>query len=278
MRQIEMNRQLWRVRRAIKKLTRRAIRVWVRGMERAKWLGLAIILFLPAAGQAQLPGGPSTPQFSAAFSKLFGEHKAFSADMDMEMTQPGTTEPLFTPGKISYLDGKSRMEIDLSRAKGPQLPAGMAEQLKTMGMANMTMISEEGKTSSYIVYPSLQAYATIPTPDNKATDDSKIKMDTTELGKETVDGQACVKNKVILTEPDGAKSEATVWNATELKKFPVRIETAKDGTKVRMSFKNVKLEKPDTKLFEAPSTYKKYDSVQGMLQEAIMKSIQGGAK
>jgi len=247
-------------------------------MQRLKWFGVGTVLLFAVTVQAQLPGGPSTPQFSAAFSKLFGEHKAFSADMDMEMTQPGTTEALFTPGKISYLDGKSRMEIDLSRAKGPQLPAGMAEQLKAMGMGQMTMISEEGKGSSYIVYPTLQAYATIPTPDSKAADDSKIKMDSTELGKETIDGQACVKNKVIITEGDGTKSEATVWNATELKKFPVRIETAKDGTKVRMSFKNVKLEKPDTKLFDAPAGYKKYDSVQGMLQEAIMKSIQGGAK
>lgn len=243
-----------------------------------------MVLFLAGlvAAQAQLPGGggltPSTPQFSAAFSKLFGEHKAFSADMDMEMTEQGAKEGFSTPAKISYLEGKSRLEIDLTRAKGPQLPAGMGEQLKAMGMGEMTMISQEGKTSSYLVYPALQAYAVIPTPSNKEQDDSKIKLDTTELGKDTVDGQACIKNKVVITEGDGSKSEATVWNATELKKFPVRIETGKDNTKVRMSFKNVKLAKPDAKLFDPPANYKKHDNVQSMMQEAIMKSIQGGVK
>ena len=218
------------------------------------------------------------PQFSTAFTKLFGEHKAFSADMDMEMTEQGSKEALSTPGKVSYLDGKSRLEIDLSRAKGPQLPPGMGEQLKAMGMGQMTMIAEEGKTNSYLVYPSLQAYAVIPTGDGKGADDSKVKLDSTELGKDTVEGQPCIKNRVVITEGDGTKSEATVWNATELKKFPVRIETTKDKHTVRMSFKNVKLARPDAKLFDAPAGYKKYDNVQTMMQEMIMKSIQGGAK
>lgn len=244
------------------------------------WL---IFLFVTLiAAHAQLPGGgglgAGAPQFSAAFSKLFGEHKAFSADMDMEMTEPGSKDGLSMPARISYLDGKSRMEIDLTRAKGPQLPQGMGEQLKAMGMGEMTMISQEGQPNSYLVYPSLKAYAAIPTPSNKGADDSKIKLDSTELGKDTVDGRPCIKNRVVITEGDGTKSEATVWNSTELKKFPVRIETAKDSTKVRMTFKNVRLAKPDAKLFEPPADFKKHDNVQGMMQEAIMKSIQGGAK
>ena len=241
-----------------------------------KWQRIGSVLFLASvlAAWAQLPG-TSTPQFSATFSKLFGEHKAFSADMDMEMTEQGSKDGLSTPAKISYLEGKSRLELDLTRAKGPQLPSGMGEQLKAMGMGEMTMISQDGKTSSYLVYPSLQAYAIIPTPNNKEQDESKIKMESTELGKETVEGQPCIKNKVVITEPDGTKSEATVWNATALKKFPVRIETAKDTTKVRMTFRNVKLAKPDAKLFDPPSNYKKYENVQSMMQEAIMKSIQG---
>jgi hypothetical protein len=252
-------------------------------MEILKWQrgGIVLIFATVMVAQAQLPGGgmgPGTPQFSAAFSKLFGEHKAFSADMDMEMSDQGGKESLSTPAKISYLDGKSRLEIDLTRAKGPQLPPGMGEQLKAMGMGEMTMISQEGKTNSYLVYPSLQAYAIIPTPNNKDQDESKIKLDSTELGKDTVDGQPCIKNRVVITEGDGTKSEATVWNATELKKFPVRIETAKDNTKVRMSFRNVKLAKPDAKLFDPPANYKRHENVQGMMQEAIMKSIQGGAK
>src|SRR5687768_1858527 len=158
-------------------------------------IGLAAAVMTAVVAQAQLPGGgmtPSTPQFSAAFAKLFGEHKAFSADMDMEMTQEGGKEGLFTPGKLAYSEGKSRMEIDLSAAKGPQLPAGMAAQLKMMGMGEMTVISEEGKTNSYLIYPGLQSYAVITTPEGKPTDETKIKLESTELGQDTVNGQACI--------------------------------------------------------------------------------------
>src|SRR5688572_10641833 len=233
-------------------------------MNSSKWVGAGLlVVFVSAlAAQAQLAPGvgvaPNT-QFSGAFAKLFGEHKAFTADMETHMTQEGGKEALSTPGKIAYLDGKSRLEIDLSKAKGDQLPPGMAEQLNTMGMGQMTMISEEGKTNSYLVYPALKAYATLPTPDAKEANDSKVKLESTELGKDTVEGQSCIKNKVTITEADGTKSEATVWNATELKKFPVRIETSKDQHTVRMSFKNVKLVKPDAKLFDPPATFKKYD-------------------
>jgi len=36
---------------------------------------------------------------------------------------------------------------------------------------------------------------------------------------------SCVKNKVIVTDDKGDKHESTVWNATDLKNFPVKIET-----------------------------------------------------
>ena len=65
-------------------------------------------------------------------------------------------------------------------------------------------------------------------------------METTELGKDTVDGHPCVKNKVIVTDNEGSKHESTVWNATDLKNFPVKIETDRTGRQtMTMLFKNV---------------------------------------
>ena len=48
---------------------------------------------------------------------------------------------------------------------------------------------------------------------------SDFKVETTELGKDTVDGHPCVKNKVIVTGKDGTPHESTVWNAMDLKNF-----------------------------------------------------------
>jgi hypothetical protein len=62
----------------------------------------------------------------------------------------------------------------------------------------------------------------------------------------------CVKNKIVVTDDKGKKNESIVWNATDLKSFPVKIETTDDGTKLTMIFKDVKLTKPDATLFEVP--------------------------
>jgi len=102
------------------------------------------------------------------------------------------------------------------------------------------------------------------------------KVETAELGKETVDSHPCVKNKVTVTDKDGNKHESTVWNATDLKDFPVKIQTTEGSANTTMLFKNVSLAKPAASLFETPSDYTKYDNMQAMMQQQIMKRMGGG--
>ena len=84
------------------------------------------------------------------------------------------------------------------------------------------------------------------------------------------------KKNVILTDSKGVKHESTLWNATDLKKFPVKMETTEKGTLVTMHFKDVTFTKPETKLFELPAEYAKYDSMQTMMQQVMMKRMQSG--
>jgi hypothetical protein len=241
------------------------------------------LTFLPV--QAQQVGGvsPNAPQFSAGFAKLFGEHKAFSAVVRNEITQNGEPGTITMPCRMTFLDGKSRLDIDLTQSKGAQIPAEMTAQLKTMGMAQLTLIALPAKDRVLLIYPGLKAYAEMPASDAKEVkDDSKIKVAATELGKETVEGHPCVKNKVTITDAAGKASQAIVWNASDLKKFPVRIDTADESAKNKMIFTQVKFERPDARLFEAPAGYKRYPSADAMMQEVmdkLMKSIGGaGAK
>ena len=82
-----------------------------------------------------------------------------------------------------------------------------------------------------------------------------------------------MKNKVIVTDDQGTNHEYTVWNATDLKKFPLKIVTAEEGMNMTMSFKNVKLDKPKAD-FNAPSDYKKYDNIMSLMQQEMMKKMQ----
>lgn len=242
---------------------------------------LLACLSLPAQTRSKGgPGGgspvPGAVQFNAAMARLFGEHKAFVTTMEVEVKQGSASDTITMPTTLSFLDGKSRIEMDLSRAKGSQLPPGAADQLKAMGMADMTMISREDKQIAYLVYPGLQSYAEMKS-DDAAGDAAKIKVNSSEIGRESIDGHACVKNRVTVTDAKGKATESTVWNATDMKQFPLRIETAEGKDKVTMKFRDVKFEKPAATSFDPPAAYTRYADVQTMMQEAVMKKLLGGA-
>ena len=223
------------------------------------------------------PGrAPAMPKMSGHMAKLFGGISAYSATMETQ-SKGSSGDTMTMPSKIFCLDGKTRMETDMAKMKNGNMSPDAAEQMKAMGMNSMVMISRPDKKISYLIYPGLQAYAENPMQDNDVTAaTANYKVETTELGKDTVDGHPCVKTKFIVTDDQGAKHESVVWNATDLKKFPVKIETVQQGQTMTILFKDVNLAKPDAGLFEPPSSYTKYDSMQTMMREQMMKRMGGG--
>jgi len=232
---------------------------------------------LPAYSQSGPPGGaPGGPHLGGAMGKLFGDNQAFSATMEMQVTDK-SGKPMSMPGKISFDTGKSRFEINLADMKGGQMPPDAAAQMKSMGMDEMVTIARPDKKAAYLVYPGMQSYAEIQLSNaDSAPTNSDYKVEITEIGPDTVDGHPCVKNKYIVTDNEGVKHESTVWNATDLKKFPVKIQTIEQGDTVTMLFKNVSLAKPAASLFDPPADFKKYDNIQQLMQQEMMKRMGGG--
>lgn len=227
-------------------------------------------------GMGGMGGGTQPTEMIAAFSKLFGENSGFSADLALSMNAQGGNGPMSIPGKIAFDSGKSRFEMDLTKMEGGGME-GMADQMKSMGMDKIVIISQPEKKLSYMIYPGLRSYAEMPTqnaqPDSK---EEEIKIDTSDLGEETVDGHPTMKKRVVFTDARGRKQQALTWNATDLKDFPIKIEANEQGTKVTISFKNVKLTKPVANLFEPPSNFKKYDNMMTMMQEQMMQRMGNG--
>jgi len=228
--------------------------------------------------QAQFGGGgPAGPQLNPALIKLFGEHKAFSANLEFQVTEGGKGDPLTLPGKIAFQDGKTRFEMDLAKATGGKIPPNAAAQMKQMGMDKMVTLSLPDKKVSYLMYPGLDAYVELPVEDEAASkSDADFEMEITEIGQEKIAGHDCVKNKVVVTSKDGRKRESTVWNAADLKMFPAKIETTEDGNLIILLFQDVKLSKPGADVFVPPSTYAKYDNMMDMMQAVMMKRMGGG--
>ncbi|HHY85204.1 MAG TPA: DUF4412 domain-containing protein [Verrucomicrobia bacterium] len=239
-------------------------------------LALALCLGIASTAEAQRPrGGMGGPQVNAAMAKLFGDNNAFSANLEIQASLGPGGESATIPGKIAFDAGKSRFEMSLSNAKGA-FPPEAAQQMKAMGMDSIVVIGRPEKNLSYLVYPGLNAYAELPDEESNKLSEVDLKMDTTDLGKETVDGHPCDKKKVVMTEKGGKKHEFTVWNATDLKDFPVKIETSEEGQKATLVFRQVRFGKPAASSFEPPTNMKRYSNVMQMMQEEMMKRMGGG--
>jgi hypothetical protein len=229
-------------------------------------------------GRGGMMGGPSGLRLGGSMKKLFGDQASFTADLEISTTDE-TKDTMVIPGKMAALDGKARMEMDLARMKSARMPAGAAEQMKMIGMDKMVMISRPDKKVSYQVYPGLQAYVeNVMQEGDETKPASDYAVQFTEQGKETMAGHPCVKNKAVVTDQKDKekKFEFMVWNATDLKNFPVKILMQDKGSEVVMAFDNVKFDKPATAQFEPPSDAAKYTDMNTMVQTVLTKRM-GGA-
>ena len=215
-------------------------------------------------------GGGAPGGMSAALFKLFGTNQAFSAKVEIQVMDSSQQELANVPMGFLALDKKIRMEMDLMKMRNKQMPPGMADSLKQLGMAQLVNIMRPDKKLMYTMYPDLKAVFSQPLPDRE----TDPKIETTELGKETVDGHPCVKNKNVLTDSQGKKTEATTWN--DLKGFPLQIQATEDDNTSIFRFKQVQLDKPDEKLFEPPADYTAYAG-QAEFRDAMTKKMSQGA-
>lgn len=225
--------------------------------------------------QSGAPGQTSGMDF--ALLKLFGGHAAFTAKADIEVSGGAGPGDMSMTANLAVLDGKMRTEVDMTQLKSKEMPPQAMEQMKQMGMDRVVNITLAADRKMLIIFPNMKSYITMPIPDKSAKILSdKGELEKTELGKETVDGHPCVKNKILILGEDGAKHAFTVWNATDLKDFPVRFESRENGGTVRGAYRDIQFVKPAAKLFEAPAGFKAYAGMQEMMMSVMQQMMPQG--
>jgi hypothetical protein len=221
---------------------------------------------------AQAPPG-QVPGLNAAMAKFFGNNNAFTATVSTTILDAQGKESITMPMSYALLDGKIRSEVDMTQVKSKELE-GSAASLRQMGMDRTVSIVRPDKQKVFVIYPSLRAYAETPLAKGQTSNaNQEYKIESAPLGNETVDGHACQKNKVTVSGGDGEKHEAVVWNATDLKNFPVKMQMTQAGVTTVMKYSNIKFDKPDANLFDLPVGFDKYDSMEKMMQAAILKML-----
>ena len=160
------------------------------------------------------------------------------------------------PMEFAVLDSKVRLDIDLAQVQSKDFSPTMLATLKQAGLDRMISVFRPDKKATYLIYPGVQSYQELALAKEEAEAFEKgLKPEKTALGKETIDGHACVKHKVLVKSGKGPVLEALTWNATDLKDFPLQIEMKEKGNNVRMRFTQVRFVKPEAKQFEIPAGY-----------------------
>jgi hypothetical protein len=222
------------------------------------------------------------PGLNASLVRLVGDHKSFKARLEVRIVNGQGRETFSAPMKFSLLDGKMRGDLDVTRLKSKDLPALAGAAAKSVGMEQVIILVRPDKKETYLLYPAFKACIVAPMdPEDLAALEKPAKILKTPLGNEVVDGHPCVKNKVVVNQPDGITHEAIVWRAADLKGFPLIIQTTEGADTLVLHFHQVRFEKPDAKVFDLPASTDKYDDPQDLTRAVIKKLIGealGGAK
>jgi hypothetical protein len=241
-------------------------------------LALAVLFLLGVSAFGQVPGGAGPAGMSTALTKLFGNVTAFTARGEMQVTDKTRHEIAFWPMDFSLLDKKIRVEIDLTQTRNKDMPAGTAAALKQIGMSQVVSIIRPDKSLVYVIYPDQRVLMTMPLPKEDVDASKGPKVIKTALGKETIDGHPCVKNRVLVSEPGGDTTEATTWDATDLKDLPIQIQTEEKDTVSVVRFKQVQFNPPSAAFFEPPGGFTQYDNPDDLKVGVMKKMLENAGK
>lgn len=226
--------------------------------------------FSTLCASAQMPGAGQ----NSAFVKLFGESPTFSARANIQVLS-NRVEIRRLPMDFTALDGKLRIDVDRGQMKGPGIAASAIDMNKKLGIDRVSSVVRLDRKVTYMLFPGVQGYVTMPLTDEDASP-AGVKLVRTALGRETIDGHKCVKNRSVVKNQRGMTLlESTTWNATDLQNFPLQIETRENGEVSIIHFGQVGFARPDPKLFELPPGYKMYPSPDDLVAAAM---IRAGAK
>jgi hypothetical protein len=175
----------------------------------------------------------------------------YSADRTVE-TEGGTLT-----GKVYFAKGKERQE---SSMKGFQT----------------VMILRQDKQLGYMLMPAQHLYQQldIATARKQSGSQDALQVDITEVGKETLDGHATTKYKLLMK--DGSAG-GFIWITGE--GIPVKMDMlSKSGgnkSRVTLTLSNLQIGAQDPQLFEVPGDYKALPNMGGM---GALTGLGGGAK
>ncbi len=214
--------------------------------------------------------------YNAIVAKLFSDIPAFTATVETALTNATDKSRLTLPMKMMKLKDQMRIEVDLVKMKGAGVALQGLASMQNIGMARMTSIVSPGDRSMVVLFPDVKFHTRVGLS-GADLPDTGFKVTKRQVGKDTIQGQPCLRMLVTLTSTDGVKQEATTWEAPALNRFPVRIFFKPEGSSMTMTFSDVRLTAPPEESFKVPSDSREFEGMSGLMQEAMTRALNPGA-
>jgi hypothetical protein len=210
------------------------------------------------------PGsGLSVGPSEAVIARLFSGQSPFKAHLQVQMQS--TRMNMAGEGDFAYLEGKTWNQMNRA-TMFMVLPGGSTNrmQMDKAALGSMFSIYRPDKQAGFQIVPPLRAYVeTSYAQTDKGS--GALEITRTESGKATIDGHPCLEYAVVAIEKNGKKHELTQWCATDLKDFPIRIETTVGGSAYQFSFVDIQFVPPEANLFEVPPDFTKYADMRELM-------------
>lgn len=231
------------------------------------WLVVLAGSVFPAGAQFD---GPASTGVSASLVRLFGTNHAITAQAEVQVLGPDNKERVGTPMNFTLTGGKIRVEVDMNRMRNREQPNAVA-QVKPLGLDQVVSIIRPDQRTTLVAFPKLRSFVKLAMPANEAEAFLKrAKIERTTIAKEKMEGYQCIKQRVVITDDSGQKSEATVWTAPDLRNFPVCVATREKQGTVVIRFRNVQFARAEPSRFEPPAGFQEYADIQALMSGPVV--------
>lgn len=133
---------------------------------------------------------------------------------------------------------------------------------------NMSFVWDATTESGYAMSEALQGYAQVAAAGRLAS----VQAQEPEGALfEKIDRQETRRRKYLATLENGATMEVNVWESTEARGFPMRIEGRTSAGTVTATLSDVRFENPPAGLFVPPEGFSRFESTDRMVSELLRR-------
>jgi hypothetical protein len=206
------------------------------------------------------------PIVSAALVKVLEKCPPFSAEVSVNVTGKADPVPTTAAGSIDSQNGNLRWQVKLGDIRSAQLSSNAKAVVRQINGDRFLLLTRPDKHTNYLVLAGAHACLEQPLPSVKLSGK-------TASGTDTLDGRACSKERLRLTQPDGATNQLVLWRAKDLKNVPVQVEFSDSGQVIRVRFSNVRFQSQPGNAFDVPPGLSKYGSMEDLVQSVLLDKM-----